>query len=374
MKLGIFMMPVHPPEKSRTECYDEDIELLVRADELGFSEAWIGQHTSMAWEPIPANDLFISNVFPRTKNIRLGTGVTIVPHHHPVNIASRLALLDHLSHGRLNIGFGQSGVPTDWELFDMPDPKTQGAMVAEGIEMVLKLWESKAPFEFKGKFHRIRIDSPRPELGVGQVVKPLQQPHPPIGMSIVSPNSKAAHFAGLRGYWPLSTNLVPVNSLISHWETYAAGASEAGHSEPDRSLWRVSRSICIGETNEEAWDHALNGTFGGSFEYMLELMRAADMIKLAKHDPDVPDDDVDVEYALKHLCIVGDPDECLRQLHEVWDVTGGFGTLLMIAHDWDDKAKWLRTMDLLAKEIVPAMPTLEPADGSDRRVSALRAE
>ncbi len=362
MKLGIFMMPVHPPVKSRTVCYDEDIELLVRADDLGFTEAWIGQHTSMAWEPIPANDLFIANVFPRTSNIRLGTGVTIVPHHHPVNIASRLALLDHLSHGRLNIGFGQSGVPTDWQLFDMPDPATQGAMVAEGIEMVLKLWQAEAPFDFKGKFNRIRIETPNPELGVGQVVRPLQQPHPPIGMSIVSPGSKAAVFAGNRGYRPLSTNLVPVNSLVNHWETYVGGACDGGRAMPDRSVWRISRSICIGETDEAAWDHALNGTFGGSFQYMLDLMRAAEMLDLVKHDPDVPDEEVDTEYALRHLCIIGNPDTCLQQLHDLWDKTGGFGTLLMTAHDWDDKPKWLRTMELLANDIVPALPTLGPME------------
>src|SRR5437773_2065636 len=73
MKLGLFMMPLHPPEKSRTQCFEEDIELVVRADELGFVEAWIGQHLTLAWEPIPANDLFIATVIPRTKRIRLGT-------------------------------------------------------------------------------------------------------------------------------------------------------------------------------------------------------------------------------------------------------------------------------------------------------------
>ena len=70
MKLGLFMMPLHPPEKDRTQCFEEDIELVVRADELGFSEAWFGQHHTLAWEPIPANDLFISTLIPRTKNIK----------------------------------------------------------------------------------------------------------------------------------------------------------------------------------------------------------------------------------------------------------------------------------------------------------------
>tara|TARA_B100001167_G_scaffold175042_1_gene128051 strand:+ start:342 stop:644 length:303 start_codon:yes stop_codon:yes gene_type:complete len=97
MHLGIFMMPLHPPEKDRTQCFEEDIELVTRADELGFTEIWVGQHHTVAWEPIPSNDLFIANVLPRTNNVRLGTGVSILPQHHPVNVAVRLSFLDHLS-------------------------------------------------------------------------------------------------------------------------------------------------------------------------------------------------------------------------------------------------------------------------------------
>ena len=107
------MMPLHPPEKDRTECFAEDVDFIVRADQLGFTEAWIGQHHTVAWEPIPSNDLFIAHVLPQTKQIRLGTGVSIMPQHHPVNVAVRLAFLDHLSKGRINCGFGQGGVATE---------------------------------------------------------------------------------------------------------------------------------------------------------------------------------------------------------------------------------------------------------------------
>jgi len=359
MKLGLFMMPVHPPEKPRTQCFDEDVELIVRADELGFTEAWLGQHHTLAWEPIPANDLFLANLIARTKHIKLCTGVSIVPQHHPANIAVRLALLDHLSHGRIMCGFGQGGVPTDWELFALPDGKTQGLMTVEGIDMVLKLWETEAPFDFKGQFWHLRIESVKPELGIGTLLKPYQKPHPPIAMSIMKGGSLAARMAGQRGYLPISTNLVLQTTVADHWKTYCEGALEAGQPTPDCAIWRVSRSVFVGRTKEEAWDHALNGTFGRSFEYMLTLMRNSNILHLVKHDPNLPDDEVTVEYALKHLCIIGDVDDCLRQFEALWDTTGGFGTFLMIAHDWDDQAKWLRSMELLAKEIIPAMPVLE---------------
>lgn len=359
MKLGCFMMPLHPPEKSRTQCFDEDVELVVQADQLGFTEFWCGQHHTLAWEPIPANDVFLSNLIARTKNIRLCTGVSIIPQHHPANLAVRLALLDHLSHGRIMCGFGQGGVPTDWELFDLPDGKTQGLMTIEGIDMIVKLWAADPPFEFKGDYWHIKILNPDRELGIGEMIRPYQQPHPPIAMSIVRGGSMAARMSGQRGYIPISSNLVPPVTVRNHWDTYAAGSAEMGRPDPDRSIWRISRSILIGESNDAAWDHALNGTLRRSFEYLLALLRSANMLNLVKGDqPDIADDLVTPEFALEQLCIIGDKHEVKRKLEGLWETTGGFGTLLMIAHDWDDRSIWTKSMQVLANEIVPSLPTL----------------
>jgi alkanesulfonate monooxygenase SsuD/methylene tetrahydromethanopterin reductase-like flavin-dependent oxidoreductase (luciferase family) len=358
MQLGLFMMPLHPPEKDRTCCFEEDIELVMLADELGFSEAWVGQHHSVAWEPIPSNDIFIANVLPRTRKIKLGTGVTIVPQHHPANIAVRLAYLDHLSRGRLYCGFGQGGVPTDWGLFDLPNQKTQGLMTVESIDMVLKLWQTDPPFDFKGDFWHIKIEKPIPELGVGSMLKPYQKPHPPIAMSVIKGNSMAARMAGQRGYIPNSTNIVPAATVAEHWRVYCAGAAEAGRPDPDRAIWRIARNIFVGETTQEAWEFARNSAFGRSWAYLGYMLKSMNSLHLMKHDPAVPDDDVTVDYLMKQMCIIGDVNECIRQLESLWEVTGGFGTLLMIAHDWDDRARWQRSIRLLAKEVMPALPTL----------------
>ncbi len=354
MKLGLFMMPLHPPEKSRTQCFDEDIEAIVYAESLGFSEAWVGQHHTVAWEPIPANDIFIASLLPRTKTIRLGTGVTIMPQHHPANVAVRLALLDHLSHGRINCGFGQGGVATDFELFDLPDAKTQGLMTVEAIDMVLKLWQAKAPFDFKGDYWHIHIDSPVPELGIGELLKPYQLPHPPIAMSIIRGNSLAAQMAGQRGYMPISTSLVPLRTVAEHWKTYCDGAREQGLPAPDRDLWRISRSIYVGDSEDEAWAHARGGLMRG-FEYIITVLKSVNNLQLMKADPGMADADVTPEYVLRQLCVIGDAESCTRQLRALRETTGGFGTLLMLAHDWDDKAKWQRSMQRLAREVLPAI-------------------
>ena len=358
MNLGLFMMPMHPPEKDRTTCFEEDLELVVLADQMGYSEAWVGQHHSVEWEPIPANDLFIANALPRTKQIRFGTGVTLVPLHHPVNIAVRLAYLDHLARGRLMCGFGQSGIKSDLSLFDLPsDPATLGLMTVEGIDMVLKLWQTEPPFDFKGDFWHIHIDDTDPAIRRGYILQPYQKPHPPVAMSVMKGQSMAARMAGERGYIPLSTNLVPAFTLAQHWETYCAGAKNAGRPTPDRAIWRISRNIFVGETKAEAMAFARNSAFGRSFEYLINLIGAGRLDNL-KTSPAMSDADVTVDYCINELAIVGDVDECVRRLRDLWDVTGGFGTLLAIAHDWDDRARWTRSVELLKNEVMPALPTL----------------
>ena len=194
---------------------------------------------------------------------------------------------------------------------------------------------------------------------MGALLKPYQKPHPPIGMSVIRGESRAARMAGQRGYMPISANLLPSNVLPVQWKTYCEGAREAGRREPDRSIWRVPRSIYIGESNDEAWDHVLSGTFKTSIDYLVGIFTAANVLPLMKADPDMADEDVTTEYFLKKVCIIGDVKSCIRQLEEVWEVSGGFGTLLMTSKGWDDRAKWRRSMGWLASKVLPALPTVE---------------
>lgn len=356
MKIGMFMMPLHPPDKDRTQTFEEDTECIKLADELGFSEAWIGQHHTAEWEPIPSNDIFIANLLPQTKNIRLGTGVTIVTQHHPVNVAVRLAYLDHLAKGRFNIGFGQGGVPTDWGLFDLPPPEEQGLMALEAIDLVLKLWQDEPPFQFDGNFWKIKIDKIIPELGLGKLLRPYQDPHPPIAMSIVKGESRAAKTAGRKGYIPISTNVASVPNVKRHWEIYSEGASEAGQFKPARSIWRVSRSIFVGDSDEEARTTVMGSSFVSSLIYLRGMLKMAGMMDLLKHDPEMPINMLDAEYIIDNIAIVGGVETVKRKLQDLYESTGGFGTLLMIAHDCDDMTKTQKSMELMAKEILPDLP------------------
>ncbi len=126
------------------EGHDWDLQTLRWLDELGYQEAWIGEHHTAPWEPHPSPDLLLAQAFLQTKNIRLGPGGFLLPYHHPAELANRVAVLDHLSEGRLNFGVAASGLPSDWAMFnvdgmsgqnrDMTREAPNSAFCVEGCE------------------------------------------------------------------------------------------------------------------------------------------------------------------------------------------------------------------------------------------------
>jgi len=356
VRLGLFMMPLHPVEKDVAQCYDEDLELLVRSDELGLDEAWIGEHFTTLWENIPVPDLLIAKALALTRQMKFGTGVVCLPQHHPAMVATRIACLDNLARGRFYFGIGAGGVPTDMELFGI-DYKSgvQRDMTREAIEIILRLWTEEGPFEHRGKFWTFKMPAPHREMGLGQMIRPFQKPYPPIAVAGSSRESGTLRFAGERGWIPMSINHLPGNTLAGHWTAYQEGARSAGRSV-DRKTWRISREIFVGETNAEARRFALEGSMSRAFtQYMRRLLSFTNRLAVWKRDLNMPDDAITPEYLVDDIWIVGDPPTCVKKLRALSEEVGGFGTLLMICHDWDDKSRWLRSLDLLAREVIPAL-------------------
>src|SRR5436853_518641 len=113
LRFGIFLAPFHPVGQNPTLALERDMELLVRLDELGYDEAWIGEHHSAGYEIIASPEVFIAAAAQRTRHLRLGTGVSSLPYHHPLILADRMVLLDHLTRGRTMFGVGPGALPSD---------------------------------------------------------------------------------------------------------------------------------------------------------------------------------------------------------------------------------------------------------------------
>ena len=355
VRSGIFIMPFHPPGKPPSQCHDEDMELVIRADELGIDEFWIGEHHTMVYENIAMPEIFIGAALRDTSDIRLGPAPVCLQQHHPALVASRLSFLDHLSHGRLNLCFGPGSVPTDLEILGV-EPQDSAAMVAESMDMILTLWMTDPPYDIDGRFWKIRMERTiDPEVGLGVIHKPFQRPHPPVSMPISSLNSETARLAGRRGFQPFGHSLIPSNTLANIWTTYERAALEAGHT-PDRSDYKIARAIFLADSTEEAVKRARSNTVAANFEYIGTLLkRGGRGMSMFKRDSDMHDADCNLDYLMGEQIIAGNVDAVLERLEALRAEVGDFGTLVMMSYDWDDKDSWLRSLELFATELMPAL-------------------
>jgi len=360
MDIGFFTMPSHPPERPLKDGHEWDLEVCRWADELGYSEGWIGEHHTAPWEPHPAPDLLVAQALMQTKRIRLGPGGFLLPYHHPAELANRVAMLDHISGGRLNFGIAASGLPSDWTMFNVDGMSgVNREMTRESLDIILKLWAAEQPFDHKGKYWHVTA----PDTMFGFLkphIRPLQRPYPPIGVAGLSKNSDTLKMAGEKGFIPMSLNLNPAY-VGSHWESVEAGARKAGRTA-DRSQWRMVREVFVAETDAEAMRLSVGDMMGRMMrEYFLPLLGNFGFLEYLKHDPAVPDSDVTPEYCAKHNWLVGSPATVAEKIEQVYDDVGGFGTLLVFCFDYKDKPEaWKTSLGLLANEVMPKLKHLVP--------------
>jgi alkanesulfonate monooxygenase SsuD/methylene tetrahydromethanopterin reductase-like flavin-dependent oxidoreductase (luciferase family) len=356
MRSGYFAMPLHPPGADPAQTMEEDLDQLVVLERIGFEEAWIGEHFTAMWENIPCPDLFIAKALAVTRTMKLGTGVSCLPNHNPLMLAQRIAQLDQMARGRFYWGVGSGGFPGDFELFGInPQAGEQREVTRAVLDLILELWNDPKPGLYESKYWRFRVPEPQEDIGLRLHLRPYQRPHPPIGVAGVSAKSETLVLAGERGYIPMSINFVPARILRTHWAAVEAGAQRAGRTA-DRAAWRVARDVYVAETTERARREVLEGTLARDWSgYFLPLLRKIKMLDLVKVDPEMPDSHVSLEYLLDNVWIVGDPDEVAEKLKALRDEAGGFGTLLVIAHEWRPRESWVRSMTLLRERVLPRL-------------------
>ncbi len=300
MRLGLFMMPLHPPYREVADCYDRDVAQPVAAD--------------------------------------------------------RLAMLDHLARGRFQWGIGLGGIPTDMKLMGL-EPAEARSRAAEALDVVLGLWASEGRFTHQGAHFEVETPELDPVTERGFHMKPLQRPHPPIAVAAGTPSSNSLRLAGARGWSPMSSAILSATHLPGHWAAVEVGAAEAGRSA-DRRQWRIARDIFVGPTPDIARDRA-RAVLSRNYETHQYPSRAGTwQIQACKLDPEMADDAVDVDYLMEHVWIVGDAAECAEKIRALHDVVGGFGTLLAVTADLDDPSWDHESLRLLAEEVAPRIGDL----------------
>jgi limonene 1,2-monooxygenase len=331
MKFGVFMAPFHKLGDNPGLAIERDLRTIQWLDELRFDEAWIGEHHSAGWETISSPELFIAHAAALTRTIKLGTGVVSLPYHNPYHVAERMALLDQLTRGRAMLGVGPGALPSDAYQF-MLDPTRQRPQMDESLGVITKLLAGE----------EVTHESDWIHLRKSRIQLPLYSEKLPIfvasTLSPAGPTIAGKHGAGLIN---VSTFMPAGLDLKQVWELYSEHSEANGHI-PDRRNWRLMLPIYIAETREEAWrdvsieayrfqDEYFGNTLGRTFEF-----------------PGKPEEFAEV-MSQTGGAIIGTPDDAIEAIGRIWEMTGGFGGLLGLAHEWAPAEKLRRSYELFAR-------------------------
>lgn len=368
MELAFFTQPIHPVGKDWRQTLREDREAFILADQLGFSEAYCGEHVTDLAENITNNITFLAWIARETRNIKLGTGTLNVPNVHPAAAAATLAMLDHMLDGRLIVGVSPGGLLSDAEAFGNLD-SDRNEMFVEGMNQLIALWTQEAPYNLRGKYWTISTERHLlPEIGQGKIGKPLQRPHPPIVVTAVAPFSKGVMEAAARGWEPISANFLHPVWVKSHWPQYAAGCLRAGR-PADPANWRVGRSIFVADDPAVARDYATGpkSPYRHYYHSVFTKLKANGRLAIFKTYKDQPDEEVTVDMLCDKLVIHGTPDQVADKILAFREEVGDFGTLLYAGKDWVDPALGRQSMVLMAEKV---MPLVNSALGSQTTAAA----
>jgi natural product biosynthesis luciferase-like monooxygenase protein len=243
MKFGLNFFPSFRESDGTTaDYYEQCLKIAERADQLGFNTVKTVEHSFYDYGGRSANpSIFLSAVAQRTKRIRVITGAVIPAFHHPVHLAGELAMLDNLSRGRLDAGFGRAFLPKEFEVYGVSMEESRGRM-EEGIGVIRRLWTEDS-VTHKGKYWQFD--------DVHLMPRPVQKPHPPVWIAAIT-SEESFVYAAKNGFHVM---IVPYagkpGTLQELIKLYRRVWKESGHPAGQEKV-QVSMFLCVDETREAA--------------------------------------------------------------------------------------------------------------------------
>lgn len=338
MKFGVFMAPFHRPGENPTLALERDLELLQWLDVLGFDEAYIGEHHSAGWETICSPEIFMATAAERTRHLRLGTGVTSLPYHHPYMVANRMVLLDHLTRGRVILGVGPGALASDALMFGI-NPERQREMMDEALGVIIRLFENTNPLTVKSDWFDLNE-------AVLQL-RPYQRPSIPIAVASVQ-SPAGVQVAGKHGAAVLSLSIprdtIRQTSLKELWAIGEETAEKHGKTLR-REEWSLVVPIHLAESRKEAIEDVRLGSGREVTEYFGRT--------LGHPVPDVPATQIVDFMVERNQWLVGTPEDCIAGIERLQEISGGFGGFLIRVEDWATREKTLHSYELFARYVMP---------------------
>lgn len=362
MKFGIiYELQMQKPWDDRVNeynIYHNALEQIEMADELGFDYAWeVEHHFLVEYSHSSAPEVFLAAASQRTKNIRLGQGVALLPNpfNHPIRVAERAAALDIVSRGRFDLGTGRSITEQELGGFEI-DPADSRPMWEEAIQMIPKMWTTES-FSWEGDYF---VVPPRNVLP-----KPVQDPHPPLWMACTQPES--FRIAGSKGLGALSFGFIAPGVLEASLGVYREAVKNA---EPVGAFvnnqFAATTFSCIAPTDEEAieygrpaaeffqeslgilfvpWGKASN--VPQSYQYYQTLAQMVEQ-RLAESDGNRFEEGMEAGALL-----VGSPERARRVVQNYVDA-GVDQLILLVQAGRVPHEKCMQTIKLFGEEVIPA--------------------
>jgi len=337
LRFGVFLAPFHRAGRNPSFLLQQDLELLEHLDRLGFDEAWIGEHHSGGWEIIGSPEVFLAAAAARTQHLLLGTGVVSLPYHHPLLVADRMVLLDHLTRGRVALGVGPGQLASDAHMLGI-DTGRQRAMMEESLEAIVALLAGDGPVTRQTDWFTLRdaVLQLRP-YRAGGLPLAVAATFSPAG-----PRTAGRFGAGLLSIaasQPGGTDL-----LGTHWQTANEVAAEHGR-VMRRDEWRLMGMMHLADTEAQAREDVRYG--------LVDVQNYQAKVLPIPLDPDTP-----LEARIEHgnatgSFVCGTPEMAIAQIERLWQRSGGFGAFLLMAADFADREATRHSYELFAREVVP---------------------
>lgn len=338
MRFGIFLAPFHKPGINPTLALEQDLELVQWLDRCDYDEVWFGEHHSAGSEISASPELMIATAAPRTRRIKLGTGVVSVSYHNPLWVAERIVQLDHLTRGRVMLGVGPGSLPTDAAMIGLTQADTRG-LLADGLDILTRLIRSDEPVNFENdrwvlKDARLHL---RPYSNFDIATAAVASP--------TGPKLAGRYGTGLISIG--ATTAAGFDALALHWDVVEAEAKHYGH-QTDRSKWRLVGLCHIAETAEQARRDVEYG-IEHWFNYFQEIAAFPQMSMPGANAREMIDFINDTGFGA-----IGTPEMCRAQIDRLWKQSnGGFGAYMLLAHNWANFEATKKSYELIAREVFP---------------------
>jgi alkanesulfonate monooxygenase SsuD/methylene tetrahydromethanopterin reductase-like flavin-dependent oxidoreductase (luciferase family) len=346
MRLGLFSNGQRRNPVAKTS-YQDDLDEIILADELGIEEAWISEHgvfvSFHAPDQLPSADMFICKAAALTKRIKMGPGIRALPYFHPLQVATDTAVCDHLCDGRYMAGFGLGIGDGGGLRGTLPAP--QRVMMREAVEIILKAWTAPEPFDWAGQVWQGKNWKIIP--------KPLTQPRMDVGIACARTTS-TLELAAEKGFFPLLSWTNSAGNLNGMIKTYLETPNPGD--PPSRARLRVARFVYVADSVAEAKRDLANADF-----VPIHSGRRLDEFI----PPGGTRNDVTMDSLIdRGVFFCGDPARVAQQIENFYSELGGFGVLLLVTgKDWATNERRALSMRRFVSEVAPRLASLQPPAG-----------